>query len=123
MSLIKEGGLFCFLAFSHITNLRNETCPKCKQTYVYTNEKAKPQVFWKGFKPSFFQGQRRLQHWGQTFHERSTAEPLITSSEAWGNSLCLRHAFILLFSSALAILLQPLNKDGSLFHHNNVFWI
>lgn len=86
--------------------------------------KQNPKYFGKGLSPhssrhkgGFSTGVR------ETFHERSTAEPLITSSEAWGNSLCLRHAFILLFSSALAILLQPLNKDGSLFHHNNVFWI
>ena len=86
--------------------------------------KQNPKYFGKGLSPhssrhkgGFSTGVR------ETFLERSTSELLITFSEVWGNSLCLRHSFILLFSSALAILLQPLNKDKSLFHHNNVSWI
>lgn len=81
--------------------------------------KQNPEYFGKGLSPhssrhkgGFSTGVREI------FLERSTAEPWITSSGVWGNSLCLRHSY-----PALAILLQPLNKDGSLSHHNYVSWI
>lgn len=102
---LKKGGLFCFLAFSHIFKPEEHAqhANKAKFALMRSKKKTKNKNFGKGLNPhssrhkgGFSTGVR------DAFPKKSTAELLITSSEVWGNSLCLRH-----FLSHCFLLLLP----------------
>lgn len=86
------------------------------------NEKVKPKYLGKGLNPQSFRHNEGFSSGvRQTVPQRSTAGRAANNTlRSMGQQPLLETPSILLFSSALAILIWPLNKDRSLFYHSNV---